>query len=258
MGRLENRIVLITGASSGIGAACARAFAAEGARVILAARRREKLLDLAAQLIGEGASSPLVMELDVTDRAAVQHAIASLPEEWEEIDVLVNNAGLSRGLDKFQDASLDDWEEMIQTNVLGLMYVTRAVVPGMVARNRGHIINMSSVAGLDVYPKGNGYCASKFAASALSESLAVDLVDTKIRVTDLCPGLVGGTEFSTVRFHGDAEKAAKPYQGIEALEPEDVADCAVFAATRPARMQVNRIVLTATNQATGWLIHRES
>lgn len=258
MGRLENRIVLITGASSGIGAACARAFAAEGARLILAARRREKLLNLAAQLIGEGAPSPLVMELDVTDRAAVASTIAALPEEWEEIDILVNNAGLSRGLDKFQDASLDDWEAMIQTNVLGLMYVTRAVVTGMVARNRGHIINMSSVAGLDVYPKGNGYCASKFAASALSESLAVDLVDTKIRVTDLCPGLVGGTEFSVVRFHGDAEKAAKPYQGIEALEPEDVADCAVFAATRPARMQVNRIVLTATNQATGWLIHREN
>ncbi len=258
MGRLTGRVVFITGASSGIGAACARAFAAEGARLVLSARRQDRLDALASQLQQAFGTDCHVLPLDVRDREAVSEAVAALPAAWGEIDILINNAGLSRGLDKAHEASLDDWEEMIHTNVLGLMYVTRAIVPGMVARGRGHIINMSSVAGVSVYPRGNGYCASKFAVSSFSESLAVDLVDTPIRVTDLCPGLVAGTEFSLVRFGGDEEKARKPYEGIEPLQPVDVAECAVFAATRPAHVQITRLTLTATNQATGWLIHRRS
>ncbi|TET94725.1 MAG: SDR family NAD(P)-dependent oxidoreductase, partial [Candidatus Zixiibacteriota bacterium] len=202
MSNLDNKIALITGASSGIGAACARKFAEQGVRLILAARRTERLEKLAAELSVE----THLIQLDVRDRKAVEKVIYGLPSEWENIDILVNNAGLSRGLHKLHEGNIDSWEEMIDTNVKGLLYVSRAVIPGMVARGRGHIINIGSIAGHEVYPGGNVYCATKHAVDALSKGMRIDLVDTPIRVSTVDPGLVE-TEFSQVRFYGDKERA---------------------------------------------------
>ena len=249
---LENKIVFITGASSGIGEACARACAAHGARLVLAARRTERLNALAAELGVE----VWTIGLDVQDADAVAWAVDALPDEWAEIDVLVNNAGLGRGLDKLHEGAIDDWEQMIDTNVKGLLYVTRAVVPGMVARGRGHVVNIGSIAGHEVYPSGNVYCATKYAVDALTKGLRMDLVDTPIRVSTVDPGLVE-TEFSVVRFHGDAERARKVYEDIEVLSGDDVADAVVYCATRPSRVQINEIVLTPTHQASALVIHRQ-
>ena len=251
MKRLSGKTALVTGASSGIGEACARALAAEGARVIVAARRRDALEALAAKL-GEAHA----VELDVRDREAVERAVASLPAEWAEIDILVNNAGLGRGIDKLHEGDVDGWEEMIDTNVKGLLYVTRAVVPGMVSRGRGHVVNIGSVAGLEVYPGGNVYCATKHAVDAITKGLRMDVVDTPIRVSTVDPGLVE-TEFSVVRFAGDVERAKKVYQGLEALTGDDVADAVVYCVTRPLHVSISQVVIMPASQASALVVHRE-
>ncbi len=253
---LKRKIVFITGASSGIGAATAMAFAAEGACLLLAARRTAKLADVAAKILERGAAAVHCINLDVRDRRAVQDAIDSLPAEWAEIDVLVNNAGLSRGLDKLYMGNIDDWEEMIDTNVKGLLYVTRAVVPGMVVRGRGHVVNLGSTAGEMTYPNGAVYCGSKAAERAINDGLREDVLGTPVRVTSVDPGMVE-TEFSQVRFHGDTERAAKVYKGVKPLTPEDVAEVIVWAVGRPEHVNIARVLLTPVQQANSLLFHRE-
>jgi 3-hydroxy acid dehydrogenase / malonic semialdehyde reductase len=255
MNRMEGRIVFITGASSGIGRSCARAFAAEGARLILAARRKDRIDSLAGEFRAERATESFTAALDVRRAGEVTKFVSDLPAAWAEIDVLVNNAGLSRGLDKLHEGLLEDWEEMLDTNVKGLLYVSRAVLPGMVARNRGHVINIGSIAGREVYPGGNVYCASKFAERAVSKGMMIDLNGTSIRVSTVDPGMVE-TEFSLVRFHGDDERAARVYKGTAPLTPDDVADAVVYCATRPAHVNVAELVLLPTAQASATAVHR--
>jgi NADP-dependent 3-hydroxy acid dehydrogenase YdfG len=257
MTSLTNKVVLITGASSGIGFACAHAFAREGAQLILTARRKQRLDDLEKELKVKHKTEVCAIQFDVRNLAAVERAIKNLPERWQEIEVLVNNAGLSRGLDKLHEGKIEDWEEMIDTNVKGLLYVSRAVIPGMVARGRGTIINLGSIAGHEVYQGGNVYCASKHAVDAITRGLRLDLVDTPIRVCTVDPGLVE-TEFSIVRFRGNQERAQDVYKGIHALRPEDVAEAILFCATRPPHVQLAQIVILPTAQASTTLVHRNS
>ena len=254
---LKGKIVFITGASAGIGAATAIAFAAEGARLLLAARRAGKLAEVASMALEKGAEAVHSIDLDVRDHRAVQRAIDELPEEWAPIEVLVNNAGLSRGLDKLYMGKVEDWDEMIDTNVKGLLYVTRAVTPGMVVRGRGHVVNMGSTAGEMTYPNGAVYCASKAAERAVNDGLRQDLLGTPVRVTSIDPGMVE-TDFSLVRFRGDAERASKVYKGVTPLRAEDVADAIVWAVSRPAHVNIARVVLTTIDQANSLLFHRES
>jgi 3-hydroxy acid dehydrogenase / malonic semialdehyde reductase len=254
---LQGKVVFITGASAGIGAATALQFAAEGARLLLAARRAGKLAEVASAALDRGAAAVHSIDLDVRDQRAVQNAIDSLPAEWAEIDILVNNAGLSRGLDKLYLGNLQDWEEMIDTNVKGLLYVTRAVVPGMVVRGRGHVINLGSTAGELTYPNGAVYCATKAAERAINDGLRQDVLGTPIRVTSVDPGMVE-TDFSLVRFHGDHERAAKVYKGVQPLTPEDIADVIVWAAGRPAHVNIARVLLTPVQQANSLLFYRDS
>jgi NADP-dependent 3-hydroxy acid dehydrogenase YdfG len=252
---LREKIVFVTGASSGIGAATALAFAAEGARLLLAARRSEKLAAIAAQALQRGATAVHAFAVDVRDRKSVQKAIGDLPAEWAEIEILVNNAGLSRGLEKLYQGKIEDWEEMIDTNVKGLLYVTRAVVPGMVERGRGHVVNLGSTAGELTYPNGAVYCASKAAERAINDGLRQDLLGTPVRVTSIDPGMVE-TDFSLVRFHGDAERAAKVYKDVTPLTPADVAEAIVWVTCRPSHVNVARIMLTSVDQANSLLFHR--
>jgi 3-hydroxy acid dehydrogenase/malonic semialdehyde reductase len=252
---LSGRTVLITGASAGIGAAVAVAFAGQGARLLLAARRLEKLKELEPSLLKAGATEVFSVELDVRNRNEVESVIATLPVGWRDIDVLVNNAGLSRGLAKVYQDNVDDWEEMIDTNVKGLLYVMRAVVPHMVERNTGHIINLGSIAGHMVYPNGAVYCATKAAVNFIGDGLRIDLNGTALRVTSIDPGMVE-TEFSLVRFRGDEARAAKTYENVTPLSPEDVADAILYAATRPAHMQVQTMVLTCVAQANPYVLTR--
>ncbi|OUL30665.1 NAD(P)-dependent oxidoreductase [Nostoc sp. T09] len=254
---LENQIVLITGASSGIGTACARVLAGAGAKLILAARRLERLQQLAEVLNKDFNTEIYLLQLDVRDRAAVESAISSLPSSWSEIDILINNAGLSRGLDKLHEGSFEDWEEMIDTNIKGLLYLTRYVVPGMVKRDRGHVVNIGSIAGHQTYPNGNVYCGTKAAVRAISEGLKQDLLGTPIRVTSVDPGMVE-TEFSEVRFHGDNERAKKVYQGVTPLTPDDVADVIFFCVTRSPHVNINEVVLMPVDQASATLVNRRS
>jgi 3-hydroxy acid dehydrogenase/malonic semialdehyde reductase len=256
MNSLKDKVVFITGASAGIGRSCARAFAAEGTRLIIAARRRPRLDELTAELEMSQGSSVRILELDVRNQAAVEKAVEALPPEWSEIDVLVNNAGLSRGLDKLQEGKISDWEEMIDANIKGLLYVSRAVIPGMVKRGRGHIINIGSIAGHEVYPGGNVYCATKFGVRALSKGMRLDLVGTGLRVSNVDPGLVE-TEFSLIRFRGDGERARKVYQGYTPLSPDDIADAVVYCATRPPHVDISEIVVMPTDQASTTLVHRK-
>ncbi|HWE85073.1 MAG TPA: SDR family NAD(P)-dependent oxidoreductase [Terracidiphilus sp.] len=254
---LEGKIVFITGASAGIGAATALAFASQGARLLLAARRAGKLAEVASEALKRGAKSVYSIDLDVRDHRAVQNAIDGLPPEWAEIDILVNNAGLSRGLDKLYMGRIEDWEEMIDTNVKGLLYVTRSVVPGMIVRGRGHVINLGSTAGEMTYPNGAVYCATKAAERSINDGLREDVLGTPVRVTSVDPGMVE-TDFSLVRFHGDHERAAKVYKGVKPLTPEDIADVIVWSAGRPDHVNIARVVLTPVQQANSLLFHRES
>jgi NADP-dependent 3-hydroxy acid dehydrogenase YdfG len=253
---LKGKIVFITGASSGIGKACAHAFAAEGAKLLLAARREERLKAEVEELKAAGAASIHTVALDVTSRASVEAFVSGLPAEWEKIDVLINNAGLSRGMDKLYEGKPDDWEEMIYTNVMGLLYVTRAVVPGMVNRGSGHIVDLGSTAGELTYPGGAVYCASKAAVKSVNDGLRQDLLGTPVRVTSVDPGMVE-TEFSEVRFHGDKERAAKVYHGLTPLKAADVADAIVWAVTRPAHVNVAHVLMTSVDQANSLLFNRK-
>ena len=249
------RIALITGATSGIGAACARKFAGAGYRVILTGRRAGQLAVMAGELEKEFGVEVLTLCFDVRDRDAVKRALDSLPAAWREIDVLVNNAGLALGLEPEYAGDFEDWETMIDTNVKGLLYMTRLVVPGMVERLRGHVINIGSVAGDAAYAGGAVYCATKAAVKALSDGLRIDMAHTPVRVTNLKPGLVE-TNFSNVRFHGDTERAAKVYQGIQPLTGDDIADVALYAAQAPAHVQIAEVLILATHQASGSVICR--
>lgn len=257
MASIQNQMVLITGASSGIGAACARAFAPLGVKLLLAARRLPRLQSLAAQLEDEFGAQTHVMQLDVRDRTQVESCVQTLFPDWSQVDILVNNAGLSRGLDKLHEGSIQDWEEMIDTNIKGLLYMTRAIVPGMVQRQQGHVINIGSIAGHQTYPKGNVYCGSKAAVRAISEGLKQDLLGTPIRVSSVDPGLVE-TEFSEVRFRGDTARAQSVYEDTTALTPEDIADVVVFCATRPAHVNISELLVLPTAQSGATLVHRQS
>lgn len=257
MDSLEDKIVLITGASSGIGAACARVFAQGKAQLILNARRETALENLAAELEQEYGTPCYLLPFDVRDRATIERAIGALPAEWSTIEVLINNAGLSRGLNPLQEGSIQDWEEMIDTNIKGLLYMTRYITPGMVERGSGHVINIGSIAGQETYPKGNVYCATKAAVRALSEGLKQDLLGTPVRVSCIDPGLVE-TEFSLVRFRGEAEKAAKTYEGLTPLSPEDVADVIYFCATRPPHVNISEMLVIPTDQSGATMVHRRS
>jgi NADP-dependent 3-hydroxy acid dehydrogenase YdfG len=252
-----SRIVCVTGATSGFGKAIAEKFLAEGNRVIITGRRKERL-ENDQRLWQEkyGANKVFSIVMDVQDRQAVEKGFSTLPEEWQAIDVLVNNAGLALGRDSFDQANLQDWETMWQTNVMGLVYVTRALLPHIIKR-KGHIINMGSIAGKEVYPQGNMYCASKHAVDALSKSMRIDLLQHGVKVTAIHPG-AAETEFSLVRYKGDASKAAPVYTGYQPLSAEDIADITFFAATLPAHVCINDLVVTPTAQANSVLVHKNA
>lgn len=249
------RIALITGASSGIGEACARKFAEGGYSLILTARRAEKLAELKAELEAEG-TKVKTLTFDVRDAEAAETAVDSLEPEWRKIDVLINNAGLALGLDKEYEGDPDDWNTMIDTNIKGLLTMTRLIVPGMVERNEGHVINIGSVAGDAAYAKGNVYCATKAAVKTISDGLRIDLAETAVRVTNLKPGLVE-TNFSNVRFHGDNQRADNVYKGITPLTGADIADVAFYAASAPKHVQIAEVLILATHQASGSVIYRK-
>ena len=253
---MRQKLILITGASSGIGEACAWKFAENGCRLILNARSEDKLLGIKEKLQSEYGTEVLLMACDVRDGEAVKKAIDSLPEQWRDIDVLVNNAGLALGTDKEHELDLEEAFTMIDTNVKALLRMTRLVVPGMVKRNRGHVINIGSIAGDGAYPGGSVYCATKAAVKVLSDGLRIDLYDTPIRVTNVKPGLVE-TNFSNVRLHGDKAKAKKLYTGIKPLTGKDIAEVVYFAASAPEHVQIAEVRVLATHQASAQMVWRE-
>ncbi len=251
---LKSQTALITGASAGIGAATARVFARNGARLILAARRQENLEQLADELAAAHGTECHLLTLDVRDRLAVNAAIEGLPAAWAEIDILINNAGLSRGLDKVQAGEFLDWDEMIDTNIKGLLWMSRAVMPGMVERDRGQVINIGSVAGRQVYPGGNVYCATKYAVRALTQGMRLDLVGTMVKASSVDPGLVE-TEFSEVRFRGDTERAGKTYVNFPPLKAGDIAEAVLFCATRPPHVNIQDMLIMPQDQAAVFASH---
>jgi 3-hydroxy acid dehydrogenase / malonic semialdehyde reductase len=249
------RTVFITGASSGFGAACARQFAEEGARLVLAARREERLMELKDELAGK--AEVHTVRLDVRDREAVHAAVEGLPDPFREVDILVNSAGLALGLEPANAANLDDWEEMVDTNIKGVLYCTRFLLPGMVERNRGHVINIGSVAGSWPYPGGNAYGASKAFVEQFSRNLRADLLGKRVRVTCIAPGMAE-TEFSLVRFKGEGEKAAKVYSGVEPLSADDIAGIIYWVAGLPPHVNINNLEVMPLQQAWGPLaVHRD-
>lgn len=252
---MEKKTVLITGATSGIGEACAQRFAKEGCRVIVTGRNQQRLVALKEELEKVGAEV-LTLCFDVRDRAQATQAVESLPQEWKEIDVLVNNAGLALGLEPEYKGSFEDWETMIDTNIKGLLTMTRLIVPDMVRRDHGHVINIGSIAGDAAYANGNVYCATKAAVKTLSDGLRIDVADTAVRVTNVKPGLVE-TNFSVTRFHGDRERADNVYKGIKPLTGDDIADVVFYAASAPAHVQIAEVTVLATHQANGSTIVRK-
>jgi serine 3-dehydrogenase len=255
MSALTGALVCITGASSGIGKACAELFAREGSRLLLSARRIERVERLAETLRAAHGVEILTHRLDVRTQAEVERQFRQMDSTWQEVDILVNNAGLARGFAPVQDGDISDWEEMIDTNIKGLLYVTRALLPGMVRRKRGQIINLGSIAGHQVYPNGNVYCATKFAVGAITQGLKMDLLGTGVRVAAVSPGLVN-TEFSEVRFHGDTVRAAQTYARTRPLTAEDVAETVVWVASRPPHVDVTEVVIMPTDQASVYHVHR--
>jgi len=253
---LSNKIVLITGASAGIGKACAEAFAKEGASLILTARRIAKLNKISASLKKKYGIKVFTTQLDVRNKDAVKSMVSSLPGEWKKIDILINNAGLARGLTDIDEGSYDDWDEMIDTNIKGLLYVSREIIPLMVKRKKGHVINIGSIAGHQVYPKGNVYNATKFAVNALSKTMRLDLYQKDVRVSTVDPGMVK-TEFSLVRFRGDNERAKKVYEGLSPLNPEDISDAVIYCATRPLHVNIDEIIIMPAIQASPMHIKRK-
>lgn len=250
------KIAFITGATSGIGQACAQKFAASGYNLIINGRNTDKLNEMRKTLTQSGVEV-LTLPFDVRDREATRNAIESLVSPWNQIDVLVNNAGLALGLDKEYEGDFEDWDTMIDTNIKGLLHVTRMVVPAMVARNRGHVINIGSVAGDAAYANGNVYCATKAAVKTITDGLRIDLAHTAVRVTNVKPGLVE-TNFSVVRFHGDKERADNVYKGIQPLTGDDIADVVLYAANAPEHVQIAEVLVLATHQANGSTIVREA
>jgi serine 3-dehydrogenase len=255
MAGLKNKVVFITGASSGIGRASARSFASEGADLILAARRIEKLKELEIELKEKYNIKVLTIQLDVRDKNEVKKAVSSLTGKWRSIDILLNNAGLARGMSKIHEGDIQHWDEMIDTNVKGLLYVSREIIPLMLERKEGHIINLGSIAGHEVYPNGNVYCASKFAVNAISRAMRVDLFDKNIRATTIDPGMVE-TEFSEVRFSGDKERAKKVYEGWTPLSAEDIADTILWCAMRPAYVNISEVIIMSTTQGSTTLLKK--
>ena len=244
-----NDTIMITGATAGFGKATAMKFAKNGYNIIITGRRKERLVELEKELLSYGKITVLSLNFDVRNRDEVASVIGNLPAEWKEIDILVNNAGLAVGLDHIDTGNIDDWDRMIDTNVKGLLYVTRAVAPLMVERGKGHIFNIGSIAGKEPYEYGNVYCASKFAVDGLSKTMRIDLLKNNIKVTHIAPGMAD-TEFSIVRFKGDSEKADSVYKGIDALTGDDIADVIYYCATLPARVCINDLVITPTQQAS--------
>lgn len=252
---LDGKLTLITGASSGIGQACAETFAQAGSRVILVARRAERLEEIARRIHEDFGIAALPCVCDVRNREQVQSTLGNLPPEWQDVDILINNAGLARGLAPIYDGAFEDWDEMIETNLIGTLNVTRTIVPRMVARGNGMIINIGSIAGRQVYPNGNVYCATKHALRALSEAMQLDLCGTGVRVTNIDPGMVE-TEFSLVRFRGNTERAASVYEGMRPLSGRDVAEVALFCATRPAHVSIHDILVMPSDQASTTIVYR--
>jgi 3-hydroxy acid dehydrogenase/malonic semialdehyde reductase len=254
---LKDKIVFISGASSGIGKACAELFAKAGAKLILCARSIEKVQEIGNGLKAQYQTDTLALQLDVQDKKAVDEVLDALPREWKKIHILVNNAGLARGLEKLHEGDTADWDAMIDTNVKGLLYLTRKIVPQMLEHKlNGHIINIGSIAGIHAYPGGAVYCATKAAVKFISDGLRMDVVDTPIRVTNIQPGMVE-TNFSVIRFHGDQQKADSVYDGIEPLTAEDIADIVIYTASAPAHVQICEVTVTPTHQATGGIVHKE-
>ncbi len=256
MKKLESKIAFITGASSGIGKACAFSLAEQGANLIISARRINLIEQMKEEIQSKFNVKVFTLKLDVKNKKEVNELINSLPEEWKSIDILVNNAGLAKGMNKIYEDDIDNWEDMIDTNIKGLLYVTRTVVSGMVERKSGHVINIGSTAGHEAYPKGHVYCATKHAVNAITKSLRMDVVDKNIRVSTVDPGAVE-TNFSNVRFFGDKEKAKNVYKGITPLVAEDVAEAVTFCATRPPHANIAEIILMPTQQASALVFHRE-
>jgi 3-hydroxy acid dehydrogenase / malonic semialdehyde reductase len=255
MEKMKNKIVLVTGANSGIGKACAEKFAENGAKLILCSRNIDKLILVAEDINKKYDTEILTYQLDVRDKEKVQTVIDELPKKWQKIDVLINNAGGALGLEKFQEGNTDDWDEMIDSNVKGLLYLSRNVVPLMIKNKKGHVINIGSIAGIAAYPNGAVYCGVKAAVKLISDGLRMDTVDTPIRVTNIQPGMVE-TNFSVVRFHGDKDRAKKVYQNIKALTPEDIADIVFYSASVPAHIQICEVTVTPTAQASATVVHR--
>lgn len=250
------KTILITGATSGIGEACAQRFSALGYRLILTGRRASRLQNLKLSLEAEHHTEILTLCFDVRNHKEVVEHLENLPKEWQKIDLLLNNAGLALGLEAFQDARMDDWEQMIDTNIKGLIYVSRAVIPYMLAQESGHIINVGSIAGRQTYPKGNVYCATKFAVNALTETMRMDLNGTNIRVGQIQPGAVN-TEFSTVRFHGDTQRADQVYAGFEPLLAKDIADAIVYMSEAPAHVNIADMLILPTAQAAATIFDKK-